>query len=131
MCPVRDVCISPAELPFEGAVTEVVMNADNLMRGLPGEEIIREGLRDYHSGPLSVAACLVAIARPRLLRAGLLTQGARAGMNDPELQLYRLLGAQKGDAYSRYNALLRELVSFEFALDRRLSRESRSVKREE
>jgi len=35
------------------------------------------------------------------------------------LQLYRLLRQQGGDAYSRYNALLRELVSFESALDHR------------
>jgi hypothetical protein len=38
---------------------------------------------------------------------------------EPELQLYRLLRREEGDAYSRYNALVRELVSFEAALDRR------------
>lgn len=34
-----------------------------------------------------------------------------------ELDLYELLGQEEGDPYSRYNALLRELVSFERALD--------------
>jgi len=36
-----------------------------------------------------------------------------------ELQLYDLLKKEGGDPYARYNALLRELVSFENALDRR------------
>jgi hypothetical protein len=38
---------------------------------------------------------------------------------DAELELYRMLCQAGGDAYSRYNALLRRLVSFEQALDRR------------
>ena len=37
----------------------------------------------------------------------------------PELELYDLLKLEPGDAYSRYNAMVRELVSFENALDRR------------
>lgn len=39
--------------------------------------------------------------------------------SEHELQLYRLLKLEGGDAYSRYNALVRELVSFENALERR------------
>ena len=42
-----------------------------------------------------------------------------ASFSEPELQLYDLLKREGGDAYSRYNALVRELVSFENALDRR------------
>ena len=38
---------------------------------------------------------------------------------DAELQLYRLLREEDGDAYSRYNALVRELVSFCQALEQR------------
>ena len=38
---------------------------------------------------------------------------------DAELALYRRLREAGGDAYSRYNALLREVVSFESALDLR------------
>ena len=40
-----------------------------------------------------------------------------------ELELYQLLSSS-GDrqSYSRYNSLVRELISFEHALDHRLSR---------
>jgi hypothetical protein len=41
---------------------------------------------------------------------------------EPERQLYRLLRQEGADAYSRYNSLLRELVSFENALDTTLKR---------
>ena len=80
---------------------------------------MREGLADFHSGRCTIPACLVGIARSRLARAGLI-QGVVAHMPvEPELQLYRLLRREGGDAYSRYNALVRELVSFEAALDSR------------
>jgi hypothetical protein len=39
--------------------------------------------------------------------------------SEAELKLYGLLKQEGGDPYSRYNALLRELVSFENALDQR------------
>jgi hypothetical protein len=41
-----------------------------------------------------------------------------------EHDLYALLGQEEGDPYSRYNALLRELVSFERALDHDFSRKT-------
>jgi len=53
------------------------VNPTELLVGLPGEDLIREGLADVAAGRHTI--------------------------------------------YSRYNALLRELVSFEPALDRRLS----------
>ena len=59
------------------------------------------------------------IARSRLARAGLIQDVVAPAPVEPELQLYRLLRLEGGDAYSRYNALLRELVSFESALDHR------------
>jgi hypothetical protein len=43
-------------------------------------------------------------------------------MIEPEIRLYRLLRGQGGDAYSKYNTLLRELASFESALDHRQRR---------
>lgn len=73
------------------------MSSYDLIRGLPGGALIRQGLADLAAGRVSVPVCLVAIARPR----GLLRQ-------------------EGGDAYSRYNSLLRELMSFEQALDARL-----------
>ena len=97
------------------------MITPDLMVGLPGEELLREGLADFQSGRCTIPACLVSMARPRLHRAGLITGGGDS-FPEPERQLYRLLRAEGGDAYSRYNALIRELVSFEQALDRRQSR---------
>ncbi len=93
------------------------MKTNDLIAGLPGEALLREGLADFQSGRCTIPACLVGIARTRLTRAGLI-QGVVAPMPvEPELQLYRMLRHEGGDAYSRYNALVRELVSFEAALD--------------
>jgi hypothetical protein len=95
------------------------MTTKDLIAGLPGEALVREGLADCQAGRHTVAACLVGIAGSRLTRAGLMSAAVVSGLREPELQLYRLLRQQGGDAYSRYNALLRELVSFESALDLR------------
>ncbi len=91
----------------------------DLLQGLPGEALMREGLTDFQSGRPSIPACLAEIAGPRLRRLGLLPPAQSHSLPEPELRLYRLLRRQGGDAYSRYSALLRELVSFEQALDRR------------
>jgi hypothetical protein len=98
------------------------MRPDELMAGLPGNPWVREGLADVQTGAATIPACLVQIARPRLIEAGLLSGETPALGVEPELALYRLLRREGGDAYSRYNALLRELMSFEAALDQRLSR---------
>ncbi len=95
------------------------MKTDDLINGLPGEKLVRRGLADFQSGLCTIPSCLVRIARPRLSRAGLMPQSVHGQFSEPELQLYDLLKLQGGDAYSHYNALLRELVSFENALDRR------------
>jgi hypothetical protein len=95
------------------------MSTNDLIAGLPGEALVREGLADCQAGRCTVAACLISIAGSRLTRAGLMPAAVVSGLREPELQLYRLLRQQGGDAYSRYNALLRELVSFESALDLR------------
>lgn len=93
-----------------------------LISGLPGESLVRKGLEDLSSGRQTVPAYLVSIGRRRLEMAGLLSAADRPLSQEPEL--YRLLRSEGGDAYSRYNALLRELISFEQALDRRI-RQSR------
>lgn len=90
--------------------------ADQLT-GLPGEELVRKGLADLHAGQITVEACLVSIASPRLRRHGLLSMDAPL-VPDAELALYGLLGETEEDPYGRYNSLLRRLVSFEHALDR-------------
>ena len=76
-----------------------VMKTAEIIAGLPGEEIVRKGLADLQSGKCTVAACLAAIARPRLDRAGLISQLAPDFVGEPELQLYRLLRQEGGDAY--------------------------------
>ena len=89
--------------------------------GLPGAERVGAGLRDFHANRHTPASCLVRMARRRLFAAGLMP---RSATHDPhaELELYHLLADEGNRAYSRYNALIRELVSFEHALDHRLSR---------
>jgi hypothetical protein len=95
------------------------MNTDDLITGLPGEKLVRQGLADFQTGLCTIPSCLVRIARSRLSRAGLMPHTIPREVSEPELQLYDLLKREGGDAYSRYNALVRELVSFENALDRR------------
>jgi hypothetical protein len=95
------------------------MKTDDLISGLPGENLMRQGLADFQSGLCTVPTCLVRIARPRLSLAGLMPPSVPGQSSESELQLYDLLQREGGDAYSRYNALIRELVSFENALDRR------------
>jgi hypothetical protein len=95
------------------------MTAD-LLDKLPGADIVRRGLEDTRSGRLSVESCLVEIARPRLERYGLLPPAPHR--LDSEMQLYQLLGRETTNPHGRYKSLLRELVSFEHALDHRLAR---------
>lgn len=90
---------------------------------LPAAGLIEAGLRSYRAGEASIAALLVAIGRPRLRSLGF-DLPARPGLcHEPELALYRLLATGHGNgAHSRYNALIRALVSFERAVARRRSR---------
>ena len=96
------------------------MSADELIAGLPGEALMREALADFHACRQTIGACLVAIARPRLTRAGLIQSTAPSSPNEPEILLYDMLCQQGGDAYSRYNSLLREMAGFENAVELRL-----------
>ncbi|HTA31775.1 MAG TPA: hypothetical protein VK731_14870 [Candidatus Cybelea sp.] len=95
------------------------MTTDDLIAGLPGDNLVRQGLADFQSGLTTIPAFLVCIARPRLHRAGLMPESVPSQYAEAELRLYALLKREGGDAYSRYNSLLRELVSFENALDHR------------
>ena len=83
---------------------------------LPGSELIGEGIRDLSSGVTSVAALLVSIGAPRLRRLGYTVP--LSPERDPERKLYEALAATDSDsAHSRYNALIRRLVSFERAAE--------------
>lgn len=92
------------------------MNHPDLAR-LPGWEIISEGLADSATSRVTPAACAISIARPRLSKAGLVST-LHPKIAEPEHVLYRLFRSENGDAYRRYNAFLRRLISFEHALDR-------------
>lgn len=71
------------------------------------------GLRDLHDGVESIEALLVSIGAPRLRLIGL---DVPEPVLDPEHRLYELLARDDPDsAHSRYNALVRRLVSFERA----------------
>ena len=96
------------------------MTSDELMTGLPGEQLVRQGVSDLVAGRRTVAAMLVSVAGARLARSGIWPDTIAAASDEPEVELYRMLRRERGDAYARYNSLIRELVSFEQALDRRL-----------
>lgn len=83
---------------------------------LPGADLVRQGLADLAQGVESVPALLVAIGAPRLRRAGVPVPDV--AISSPEHRLYELLASAEPDAaHSRYNALLRRLVSFERAAE--------------
>ncbi len=73
------------------------------------------GLEDLALGRRSVPALLVAVGAPRLRELGV--EVPSLTLAAPERALYDLIAESEGDAaHSRYNALIRRLVSFERAL---------------
>ena len=90
---------------------------------LPGADLVEAGIAALQRREFTVEALLVAVGAPRLRSAGLALPEATDEPESPELALYAALCTQKGDAYSRYNALIRRLVSFERALETAQRRE--------
>lgn len=89
--------------------------------GIPGGRLVDQGLRDYAAGRDSREALLVDVAAPRLRREGVPVPrpapGWRRAVPDPHRRLYERIEEDAGAlAHSRYNALLREVVSFSDAL---------------
>jgi hypothetical protein len=85
------------------------------MNSLPASELIATGIQDLLSERETVPALLVAIGAPKLRSLGL--DIPQQLPSNPEYRLYDLLAASEPDsAHSRYNALIRRLVSFERAL---------------
>ena len=90
------------------------------LEALPGGDLVQEGLADLARGVESVPALLVSIGAPRLRRIGLPVPASV--ITSPEHRLYDLLAESDSDsAHSRYNALVRRLVSFENAAECALS----------
>jgi hypothetical protein len=81
---------------------------------LPGHDLIEQGLEDLAARTETAAALLVSIGAPRLRQVGVDVANPISGS---EHKLYELLSRTDSDsAHSRYNALIRRLVSFERAL---------------
>ena len=77
--------------------------------------MVHTGLADLAQGEASVAALLVSIGGPRLRRLGLPVSNP---IPAAEHRLYAVLRAEDpATAHSRYNALVRLLVSFERAAE--------------
>ena len=83
---------------------------------MPAENLIESGARDLREGRESLAALLVAVGAPRLRRLGIELPFVLP--DQPEHRLYELLAMDEPDsAHSRYNALIRKLVSYERAAE--------------
>lgn len=104
--------------PGEGtSYTGIVQTA-----GLPGADLVEQGLRDLGAGRESDAAWLVLIGAPRLRSLGVAVPDPPSSWfevvpeRSPEHRLYlRLAHSDSDSAHGRYNALVRKLVSFERA----------------
>jgi hypothetical protein len=82
---------------------------------LPGAQLVSKGVEDLARGDESIEALLVSVGAPRLRALGISVDGA---VSSPERKLYARLAAEDPDsAHSRYNALIRRLVSFERAAE--------------
>jgi hypothetical protein len=78
--------------------------------GLPGADLVEQGLEDLRRGLETVPAMLVAMASERLRELGI---EVPRDVPDARLKLYALLAEDLGNgAHSRFNALQRRLVSF-------------------
>ena len=83
------------------------------LSALPGGDLVTKGLADMAAGIESDESLLVAIGAPRLRTLGFDVPDTVDG---PEMRLYlRLAETDSDSAHSRYNALVRRLVSFENA----------------
>lgn len=90
------------------------------MDALPGADLVEEGLKDLARGAETQAACLVSIGAPKLRSLGVAVPEPTIPI--AEHRLYAMLAEEDSDsAHSRYNALVRRLVSYEQALSHRLS----------
>ena len=85
-------------------------------KAFPGGDLIEGGVKDLTRGVESPEALLVAIGKPRLTRLGIFIPNHP--FTSPELRLYANLSQPDSDrAHSRYNAMIRRLVSFERAAE--------------
>ena len=80
----------------------------------PGQDLIEKGFDDLANDRETVESRLVQIGGPKLRILGFDVPEPVGEL--PEHRLYKLLAAENSDAaHSRYNALIRRLISFEHA----------------
>ncbi len=85
---------------------------EELLKSLPGAEVVLSGIADLRAGRESVNAAAARSARSRLLRAGVPVPAVREDAPATH-QLYQRLAAEVGDgAHARYNAILARVDSF-------------------
>ena len=90
---------------------------------LPGADLVVSGIEALRQGRATVEALLVSVGAPRLRTAGLAIPPHPPLEHSPEISLYLAIGqVHPEDTHSRYNALIRRLVSFERALERHVRR---------
>ena len=90
-------------------------------RDLPGADLFDAAVKDLRAGVESPAALLVSLARGRLVDAGLAVPPV--ALERPAHRLYDLLASEDPEnAHSRYNALLRRIVSFARAAEHAAAR---------
>ncbi|WP_419949777.1 hypothetical protein [Candidatus Palauibacter sp.] len=86
---------------------------------LPGADLVTAGIEALKRGEPTIEALLVSVGSSRMRAAGLDIPAPPPLAHTPEIELYLAIGEQHpADAHSRYNALIRRLVSFERALER-------------
>ena len=77
---------------------------------LPGHDLVSQGLADLGAGRETAAGLLVTMASDRLRALGF--NVPVHGSAEPSHRLYELLEREGPGAHSRYNALVRRIVSF-------------------
>ena len=96
---------------------------DRVPAALPGANLVAAGIEALRRGETTEEALLVLIGAWRLRAAGLDVPATPDLETSPEIALYGMIAARRpADAHSRYNALVRRLVSFERALESRQTR---------
>jgi hypothetical protein len=85
---------------------------------LPANDLIATGIRDLKDGRETIASLLVSIGAPKLRSLGVdVPNIPDTSSPSPEHRLYDLLATDNpNSAHSRYNALIKKLVSFERAI---------------
>lgn len=93
----------------------VVPSTLDVWTGLPGSDLVSTGIADLGRGLETIESLIVSIGAARLVQLGI---PAEAPIASPEHRLYERLAAEDADsAHSRFNALIRRLVSFERAAE--------------